>query len=135
MKKKVITKRKFNKKSLKLELKFDEDTNTAYGKYVVEPHFEGAPDIVHTGILATILDETMSVVNQYINIETFTSDLTIRYLRPAFIGENLHIRGWVEKKNNKGIENRAEIENDVGKIVARAKGKYIDLKDLPTSQK
>ena len=135
MKKKIIPKRKFNKKELKLELRFDEDTNTAYGEYRAPEHFEGAPDIVHTGIIASILDETMTIVNKNVNVDTFTNELTIRYLRPAFINENLYIRGWVEKKNNKIMENRAEIENDVGKIVARAKGKYLNIKEMPSLKK
>jgi hypothetical protein len=33
------------------------------------------------------------------------------------------------KKNKKVIENRAEIENEIGKIVARGKGKYMEAGD------
>ena len=56
--------------------------------------------------------------------------MTIRYLQPAFINENLYIRGWC-KKNKRVVENRAEIENEMGKIVARAKGKYLEVDELP----
>jgi uncharacterized protein (TIGR00369 family) len=120
-----------NKSGLKLKLRFDEDTKTAYGEYVTTQEFEGPPNIIHAGIIAALLDETMMTVNKYMEIIAVTGELTIRYLQPAFIEENLYIRGWYVKKNKRIIENRAEIENDMGKIVARAKGKYIEVDEIP----
>jgi len=73
----------------------------------------------------------MITVNKHMEFMTLTGEITIRYLQSAFINENLYIRGWYVKKNKKIIENRAEIENEMGKIVARAKGKYIEVDELP----
>lgn len=120
-----------NEIGLKLELQFDEDTRTAFGEYTATELYEGIPNIIHSGIIASILDETMMTVNKYMDTLAMTSELTIRYLQPAFIKETLHIRGWYVKKSKKVIENRAEIENEMGKIVARAKGKYIELDEIP----
>jgi len=122
---------KENEIGLKLDLKFDDDTKTAYGEYTAHELLEGAPNIIHGGIVAAILDETMITVNKYLETIALTSEITIRYLQPAFIGENLHIRGWFVKRNKKIIENRAEIENEMGKIVARAKGKYLEVEEIP----
>ena len=76
----------------------------------------------------------MITVNKYLEIMAITSELTIRYLQPAFISENLYIRGWFVKKSKRVIENRAEIENEMGKIVARAKGKYIEVDEIPQQE-
>ena len=122
---------KQNEFGLKLELEFDDDTKTAYGEYVAHEKLEGPPNIIHAGIIAAILDETMITVNKYIERVALTSELTIRYLQPAFVNENLYIRGWYVKKSKTTIENRAEIENEMGKVVARAKGKYIEVDDIP----
>jgi len=122
---------KKNDQGLQLDLEFDEDTKTAFGKFIAHELFEGVPNIIHAGIIAAILDETMITVNKYIETVALTSELTIRYLQPAFINENLYIRGWHVKKNKRLIENRAEIENEMGKVVARAKGKYIELDEIP----
>lgn len=116
---------------LKLKLRFDDDTKTAYGEYTAQQNLEGPPNIIHAGIIAALLDETMITVNKYLEIVALTGEMTIRYLQPAFINENLYIRGWYVKKNKRVIENRAEIENEMGKIVARAKGKYIEVDDIP----
>ena len=120
-----------NEQGLRLVLRFDDDTKTAYGEYAATELQEGPPNIIHAGIIASILDETMITVNKYLEVIALTSELTIRYLQPAFIGENLYIRGWYVKKSKKVIENRAEIENEMGKVVARAKGKYIEVEDIP----
>jgi len=120
-----------NKNGLRLKLSFDDDTKTAYGQYTATELFEGPPNIIHAGIIASLLDETMITVNKYLECIAITSELTIRYLQPAFIKENLYIRGWYVKKSKRVIENRAEIENEMGKIVARAKGKYIEVDEIP----
>ena len=118
-----------NNDGLQLRITFDEDTKTAYGDYTCPAKFQGSPDTIHPGIIATILDEIMIKINEAMNFETMTGELTVRYLQPAFINEPLHFRGWFVKKNKKVIENRAEIENEIGKIVARGKGKYMEAGD------
>ncbi len=118
-----------NPDGLQLKISFDEDTKTAFGDYVCPEKFQGQPDTIHPGILTTILDEIMMSINEAMNFETTTGELTVRFLQPAMINESLHLRGWFVKKNKKIIENRAEIENEIGKIVARAKGKYIESED------
>jgi Thioesterase superfamily len=118
-----------NHDGLQLRITFDEDTKTAYGDYTCPTKFQGQPDVIHPGIIATILDEIMAKINEAMNFESMTGELTVRYLQPAYTNEPLHLRGWFVKKNKKVIENRAEIENEIGKIVARGKGKYMEAGD------
>jgi acyl-coenzyme A thioesterase PaaI-like protein len=118
-----------NGDGLQLKITFDEDTKTAFGDYTCPEKYQGLPDQIHPGIISTILDEIMVKINEAMNFETTTGELTIRFLQPARVNEPLHLRGWFVKKNKKIIENRAEIENEIGKIVARGKGKYIEAED------
>jgi len=118
-----------NADGLQLKITYDEDTRTAFGDYTCPAKFQGQPEQIHPGIISTILDEIMMKINQSMNFETTTGELTIRFLQPAKIGEPLHLRGWHVKKVRKTIENRAEIENEIGKIVARGKGKYIEAEE------
>ncbi|MCB1315345.1 MAG: PaaI family thioesterase [Leptospiraceae bacterium] len=118
-----------NADGLQLKLTFDEDTRTVYGEYRCPPKFQGDENTVHPGVLSVILDEIMGQINAAMNFDTTTGELTIRYLQPAMIGENLYLRGWFVKKNRRIVENRAEIENEIGKIVARGKGKYIEKEE------
>ena len=120
-----------NECGLKLKLKYDKDTKTAYGEYTVTQTYEGPPNIVHAGVVTALLDETMMTINKYMEVTAITGELAVRCLQPAFINQNLYIRGWHVKKNKRIIENRAEIENEMGKIIARAKGKYTEVDDIP----
>jgi acyl-coenzyme A thioesterase PaaI-like protein len=120
-----------NKRGLKLKLQYDHDTETAFGEYIASQEQEGLPNIIHDGIVAAMLDETMITINKYLEFTAITNELLIRYLQPAFINEKLYIRGYHVKKNKRVIENRADIENEMGKVVARAKGKYLTVDEFP----
>lgn len=120
-----------NVQGLRLNLKFDEDTKTAYGEIELGPQYQGhAENEAHPGVLAVMLDEVMVHINKAMNIDAGTGELTIRYLQPANTSEPLYLRGYFVRKNKRIIENRAEIEDDIGKIIARAKGKYIEIDPL-----
>lgn len=120
-----------NADGLKLDLQFDEDTKTAYGETVLPAQFQGHnPDQVHPGVIGVMLDEVMMKINQSMNLDVNTAELTIRYLQPAKTDEPLYLRGYFVKKTRRIIENRAELEDDIGKIIARAKGKYIEIDPL-----
>ncbi|MDH5718140.1 MAG: PaaI family thioesterase [Spirochaetia bacterium] len=120
-----------NEQGLKLHLEFDEDTKTAYGEIILPEWYQGhKADKVHPGIISLMLDEVMMKINQSMNLEVNTGEVTVRYLQQAKTNESLYLRGYFVKKNKKIIENRAELENDIGKIIARAKGKYIEIDPL-----
>ena len=120
-----------NAQGLKLNLEFDEDTKTAYGETTLAAHFQGhKAEHVHPGIIALMLDEVMMKINQSMNLEVQTGEFTVRYLQQAKTNDPLYLRGYFVKKNKKIIENRAELEDDIGKIIARAKGKYIEIDPL-----
>ncbi len=123
-----------NESGLQLEIKFDEDTKTVYGEFKPEKKFEGEFSEIHGGIVATILQEAMSRINKFMGINASNSELTVRYLQTIPLEDTLHIRGWFLKKNQRVIENRAELENEMGKIVARAKGKFTELIDPVTEE-
>lgn len=120
-----------NEQGLKLDLQFDEDTKTAYGETVLASHLQGHnSEQVHPGVISVMLDEVMMKINQSMNLDVNTAELTVRYLQPARTDEPLYLRGYFVKKTRRIIENRAELEDDIGKIIARAKGKYIEIDPL-----
>ena len=115
-----------NQIGLQVKVTYDEDTHSVYGKLVCPERFQNFDGKIHPGIMATILDEVMSQINRSMNFHANTSEILVRYLNEANVNDTLYLRGWFVKKNRKSIENRAEIENEIGKIIARAKGKYTE---------
>ena len=63
-----------NDYGLKLKLDFDDDTKTAYGQFTAHDLLEGPPNIIHAGIIAALLDETMITVNKYMEIVGLTNN-------------------------------------------------------------
>ena len=119
-----------NADGLQLKLTFDEDTRTVFGEYRCTPKFQGnEPGMVHPGIVSLLLDEVMEHINEAMNFNAAAGELTIRYLQSARVKERLYLRGWFVKKDRHIIESRAEIENEIGKIVARCKGKYVEKEE------
>jgi hypothetical protein len=57
-----------NEVGLKLKLQFDDATKPAYGEFAAHEFLEGIPNFRHSGIVATLLDETMITVNKYLEI-------------------------------------------------------------------
>ena len=119
-----------NPNGLQLDLVFDEDTRTVYGEHRCNQSLQGNDEgDVHPGVLCVVLDEVMQKINESMNFDATVGEITIRYLQSAKIQEQLHLRGWFVKKNRRTIENRAEVENEIGKIIARGKGKYTEKGD------
>src|SRR5690242_15405999 len=53
---------------------------------------QGAPGLVHGGLLATLLDETMGAVTYGGKVTRVTAEMTVRYRRPTPAGIDLVCR-------------------------------------------
>jgi len=97
--------------------------------FIPEKKHQGWKDIVHGGILATLLDEAMTRLAWIVCGGALTAEITIRYLLPAAVGEKLFVYGEIIKENRKLVEMRAFIhkEKNNGPLVAKAEGKAIKL--------
>jgi uncharacterized protein (TIGR00369 family) len=90
--------------------------------------FQGWKDVVHGGILATVLDEAMTRLAWETYGGAVTAEMTVRYLKPARIGDRLTVRGSVDEARGRLIPARAEIRDSDGQVVAEATGKAIKAK-------
>lgn len=84
--------------------------------------FQGWKDVLHGGIIATILDEVM-VNGAYLRqIMAVTTKLEIRFRRPAAIGERLIFYGQILDEGARTVSMKAWAERENGMIVAEATG-------------
>ena len=92
-------------------------------EFIPPKRFQGWKDVLHGGIIATILDEVM-VNGAYLRqIMAVTTKLEIKLRRPAAIGERLIFYGQILKEDTRtvGMKAWAEQQKD-GAIVAEATG-------------
>ena len=84
--------------------------------------YQGWKDIVHGGIIATILDEVMVNAAYLRKIVAVSAKLEIRLRRPAAVGERLIFHGQILRHGAKTLEMKAWAEQEDGTVVAEATG-------------
>lgn len=90
------------------------------------PAFEGAPNRAHGGIVAAIFDDLMGFVLHILSSPAFTGELTIRYLGPTPVGEEIRFRSWMRERSGRKIWIDAEAVHG-GEVVATASGLFITI--------
>ena len=91
-------------------------------EFTPQKRFQGWKNILHGGIIATILDEVMVNVAYLRKIMAVTVKLEIRLRRPVAVGERLIFRGQILKRGSKTLDVKAWAEQESGAIVAEATG-------------
>lgn len=111
-----------NPEGLRIPWKVDGEVMT--GTFSCPKKYQGWKGIVHGGILATLLDEAMTRLAGILYGNAVTAEMTVRYVKPAHIGQELLIRGEVVAQKGRIIELKASISEN-GILVARSTGKAI----------
>jgi uncharacterized protein (TIGR00369 family) len=113
-----------DKNPLGLNVEFYQKNGKAVGEYVVGDHLQGYKDILHGGILSTLLDEVMikSILAQ--DILTMTCEIKVRFKKPVRIGQRLFLEGKPTGEKGKIFLAEGEIRDEAGQVVATAEGKF-----------
>jgi len=103
-----------------LRLRFDVDEGRRVAEAAFRPRAEhqGYVGMAHGGIIAALLDEAMLKLCWELGIPAVTARLEVELKRPAPIGEELRVRGWITRDKGRVVEARAEITNPAGDVVA-----------------
>jgi uncharacterized protein (TIGR00369 family) len=98
--------------------------------FMPEPQHNGYHEIVHGGILATLLDETMGWTS-IISRPTIcvAAELTVRYKAPAKIGKTMLIHGELMADKKRIILSKGSIVSEDGTLLCTGEGKYVPLSD------
>lgn len=107
------------------------DERSIFAEIAIPEHFQGYPDTVHGGILATLLDETLgrTFLSKDPERLMYTAKLNIKYRHPVPIETKLKIVGTIIKDRGRVGEAKAEVLNSDGKVLAEATGVVVNLPD------
>ena len=79
-----------------LQMKFFTDGEALFSWLTVPNHFCGWQNQVHGGIIATMLDETMSwTATHFLKKFAVTSTMTVEFFEPVHTGEEIRVEGRV----------------------------------------
>jgi uncharacterized protein (TIGR00369 family) len=94
----------------------------------VPDSFEGPPGYLHGGIIATLLDETMSKAVRARGFTAMTRQMEIDYLRPVPSGAPIRMEGRVTRSEGRKHWTEAKILNGEGTVLAHGKGLFIEVR-------
>ena len=112
-----------------LKLKFKNIDGKAVAEFTPDPHYQGYRDIVHGGIITTILDESMVYAAIFRGEYVFTAKIEVRFKKPMPVGEKYTVEAEVLKIRRNLVDARAKILDKDGKIVAEGKGVFWSVRE------
>jgi uncharacterized protein (TIGR00369 family) len=108
-----------------LKLKFSPIPNGVCAEFAPTKEFEGFQQIIHGGIVATLLDEAIAWACRTCGVDAVTGELTVRYKKPLITGSPVTICGIIEKNRGKLLVGSAYIKDKNGTIIATATAKMV----------
>ncbi|MFP5386036.1 MAG: hotdog domain-containing protein [Bacteriovoracia bacterium] len=108
---------------LNLEPRLNSELNLVEDDYVFPRRCEGFNSVVHGGYIGMILDEIMgyAVILQRGKLP-LTRDMTIKFHRPIFVGNNYKITAVVDKEEGQNFFCKGYIKDQDGAVVAESDG-------------
>ena len=114
-----------NPRGMKLAFEMDESSQRVIGRFRLGPEYQGASGFIHGGIIATVLDEVMSKVSRFSNVRAVTAELTVEYLLPVRVGEELRVEGFATRREGRQLYHEGEIRDATGNLLARGRGRFV----------
>jgi uncharacterized protein (TIGR00369 family) len=114
-----------------LGLKFACEGDEVVTRFVFPKKFQGYRDVVHGGLISTVLDEAMVTLVNEMGRLAVTAELTVRFLKPLHVGEPLEVRARLTEKRGRVymVEGWASLEDATE--IARGQARCIDMGPLP----
>jgi uncharacterized protein (TIGR00369 family) len=110
---------------LKLDFHFDGETIQAV--YIPKKEHQGYLNIVHGGILTTLLDEAMVKLAIAMKMPAVTAHMDVRLRKSLNVGDKARVEAKISKKTKKFLEAYAEVVKEDGVRVADVRGKLIRI--------
>ncbi len=96
--------------------------------FVPGKRFQGWKDVVHGGILSTILDETMVNHRVYRGVPVVSVELTVRFREPGTIDQPIAFQGRSESLRGRLYSGEARCFQ-AGELLAEAEAKLMEVSD------
>ena len=117
-----------NAHGLKMSLFVDPGTGIVHVDFIPRAVHIGFDGIVHGGVLATIIDEAMVWAATWSGKRfCVCGEMSVRFKRPAQVGEPLHLEARVEFARPKLIQTMATFRSTDKNVVCSGEGKYVPM--------
>jgi acyl-coenzyme A thioesterase PaaI-like protein len=86
-----------------LQIELERRAEGVAGRFYVRPAHQGPPGYAHGGIVATALDEAMSLLLHDRGIYALTTGLDVRLRAPAPIDSYVGLEAWIDSEDGRRI--------------------------------
>jgi len=116
-----------NPTGLRLDFLLAED-HSVVSLPAIPDTFEGPTGYLHGGIIATLLDETMSKAIRASGYTAMTRHMEVDYQRPVPSGAPLRLEGRITRNDGRKHWAEARILDAEGVLLAQGKGLFIEVR-------
>ena len=97
--------------------------------FAVGPAHQGAPGLIHGGLLSTAFDEVMGSVSWLLRVPAVTGRLETDFVAPVPVGHSVHLSAWCAGRSGRKYYHRAEarLDGPDGPLVARAAALFVSV--------
>lgn len=109
-----------------LKMCFESDGTRLRSRLTLDKRFRGWSNLIHGGVLSTILDETMGwTVISLTGRFMLTKGMQVNFIRPVRIGMSVTALGYIKNRiGERKVEVVAEIHDDKGQLLASSAGEF-----------
>lgn len=111
---------KNNPEGLHLDFTWDEGARTIETRWLVDAAYQGYDNILHGGILATLLDEVVGKLSVLLGVPAVTAEMTVRFSKPVTTGAPVVVRGRITGERRRVLSAEAEALLEDGTVAATA---------------
>ncbi|MDH5769657.1 MAG: PaaI family thioesterase [Nitrospirota bacterium] len=108
-----------------LNLTFSIREGKAFAEFILHKTYQGYKDIVHGGIISTLLDEVMVKVAIMQEMPAVTAEITVRFKNPLMVGEKAIVEAHIIETNRRIINTSATIKKLDGTLIAEGYAKLL----------
>jgi uncharacterized protein (TIGR00369 family) len=108
-----------------LHLEFSLKKGKVSAEFIPRKTFQGYKDIVHGGIISTLIDEAMVKTALLQGIPAITAEITIRFKNPLIVGEKTIVEATITKMNKRIIETSAVVKKTDNTLIAEGHAKLL----------
>jgi uncharacterized protein (TIGR00369 family) len=108
-----------------LHLKFSLSEGKISTEFVPQKTHQGYKDVVHGGIISTLIDEAIVKAALMQGMPAITAEITIRFKNPLMVGEKAVVEATILKMNKRIIETSAILKKTDNTIIAEGHAKLL----------
>ena len=106
-----------------LRIDFSVSNGRASAAYLPDKRYQGYKDILHGGLISTLIDEAAVKAASSLGINAVTVEICVRFRNPLMIGEKCIVEASVRPVKGKLLEGVGTVKKTDGTLVAEGRVK------------